>query len=667
MLCLLAGSAGGFLLLNRDDDPVLVTAPGGFEVRAPGAAFPGDDPELAVAARSDGFLDVFGLDPEQRVLSVTADDQPQGAVEVVLPYDPVTVPEGSVPVVYYLDEDSGLWLPIETRADPARGRLVGTTNHFTDFATGLLDGFLDVAETVVNGAATGVDWLAYQVAGATGARAQEPSCGQRPDWVTGVQATHDPGFRLSAALFACPETVEGNPDRLRLRIAINRAYGFALTAQPPAASIVVEPTPSLSGSLGRTFGESFRAEDGTVIAPGTSTVVMEFDRPETDVRQLIIEGHMTAQSTLIDALMLALDVGSIFASGDPTEKVAAFECAVALIQGTADLDSRSVFLGTWSKLVDDCLGPAAAGVGDDLLGRVGAGISVGLSMGQVGQSFLDRERDLLDGVRLQVGVLPPGSFAGRWEGGPVPQPGARVYGTVVDLTDDNGLLAAAVSYPELTCAGRWTQVSRSSTQADLLETITDDTGYNCVPQTDIALTLRPDGRLVVRYNDSYEVALTRTGPPRASTPASDEERAVDEPPMGAVWLSDVLLDSGGAGTSGQVIDPTASVSGKRATHATGQWVGCYGGTAWAEYELAGLDRLTSWLGYRDFAEPDLITSVRVLVDDRPITTLEVGPEGLDVDLDLPPGQRLRLEASLLSGSCGPHSEGYLAWGNGALS
>lgn len=668
VVCLLAGSVGGFLLLSRDDEPVSVTSPGGFEVRGPAAAFPGDDPRLTVNEREDTFLDAFGLDAERRVLSVTADDQPQRPVEIVLPYDPATVPEGSVPAVFYFDEDAALWLPIETEADPAGGRLIGTAEHFTEFAAGLLDGVLDAAETVVNTAATGVDWLGYQVAGVTGARAQEPSCAQPPGWVTGVQTTYDPGFRLSAALFACAEAVAGNPDRMRLRIAVNRAYGFALTTDPPAASVVVASTPQLSGNLGGTFSRRFRDEDGTVIAPGTATVVMEFDRPAADVQRLVIDGRMTAKSTLIDALMFALDVGSIFADGNPTEKVEAFECAVALIEGTADISSQSVFLGTWSKVVDDCLGPAAAGLGESALRKVGAGVSVGLSMGQVGQSFLDRERDLLSGVRIQVGVTTPGSFAGRWAG-PVPQPNVRPYSTVVDVTDSGGRLSATVSYPELSCSGLWTQVSRSPERAELGETITINTSALCVPTNDIDLTLLDDGRLLVGYSaapyPAFTAVLTRTGPPGSVSGGGGAP--VDGPPAGAVYLSDVLVSSGGPGSSGQRIDPSASISGRTATHATGQWVGCSGSASSAEYDLGGRTRLTAWLGYRDFAEPGLVTEVGVYVDERLVSTLQVDLSGTGVDLDLPAGQRLRLAATLVGGTCGPHSEGYLAWGNGALS
>ena len=142
---------------------------------------------------------------------------------------------------------------------------------------------------------------------------------------------------------------------------------------------------------------------------------------------------------------------------------------------------------------------------------------------------------------------------------------------------------------------------------------------------------------------------------------------VPEPPAGSILLSDVLEKSGGAGLSGTVVDPNASISGKLATHSTSQWVGCEEIPAWAEYAMNGRTRLTGWMGFRDFAEPGLTVAVRVLVDGRLVSTLNAAPAGIAVNLPLPHGQRLRLEAQRTGGSCGVHDEGYLAWGNGALS
>lgn len=523
-----AGVGLGIAITRDDDSGVAATAPGGYEVRGSDEALPGGEPVLSVERRDDDFLAALGVGTGGEVLSVTADRQPAGPVEVVLPYDVAAVPTGLTPAVFYFDEEASLWLPIDTEADAGRGVLTATTDHFTDFTAGLLDGLLEGVEAGVDVAETGVDWLAFQVASATGARADQPQCADQPSWVTSVTSTHETGFPLSAPLFACAETVAGSNDRARVRVAVNRAYGFQLTVDPATTAMTVEPTAELSGALGRSFSRQFSVEDGTIIAPGTSTVVIEVDRPAS-ASQITVQGHMTATTTLMDALMLTLDAGGIFASGSATEKVEAFECAVSLIKGVGDMSSKDVFLGTWASVVKDCLGRAADGGASAALSRVGTGVSVGLSMGQVGQSFLDRERDLFNGARVQLAVtpagvaLPVGSVTGRWEG-PVPQPGARPYGTVLDLIDEGGRLSARVSYPELGCSGTWEQVERTGSRADLQETIDDDPQVACTRLVDISLSLAADGRLAVRYSGSYEALLTRTGPPSAAPSLVEVDR-----------------------------------------------------------------------------------------------------------------------------------------------
>ncbi|WP_448627714.1 esterase/lipase family protein [Geodermatophilus sp. URMC 64] len=136
-------------------------------------------------------------------------------------------------------------------------------------------------------------------------------------------------------------------------------------------------------------------------------------------------------------------------------------------------------------------------------------------------------------------------------------------------------------------------------------------------------------------------------------------------PDGAIALHELLLGSGGDGPSGEPVD--ALVAGAEAADSTTQWVGCSGSTAWAEYPLGGRTRLTALLGPRDFAPADLVTTVRVLVDGDTVDRLTVDRNGVDVDLTLPAGDVLRFEAQLESGTCVDVPEGFLAWGNGALS
>lgn len=533
LVAALAAAVGVFLLMRGSEvgdsgARITVTAPGGFELRAPETAFPdGDVPSLDVGEREDAFLDAFAADDEPRVLSIDSEQQPAEAVEVVLPYQPDSLPAGTTPAIFYFDEYSSLWLPIDTQADPDGGLLIGTTEHFTDFFSGVLEAIEDGVDAV----ATGVDWLAYQVAGVTGARVTKPDCDDDdlPDWVGGVQTTHQEGFPLSAGLFACAEAVPGRPDAVALRVAVNRAYGFRLAMDPVATSMSLEPSADLPAVLGSAFTRQFPDQDGTILAPGGSTVLIEFDRPE-DSPAITVRGSMTAETALIDALMFTFDVGKSFASADKIKSsVEAFECAVDDLQAAGDINSGEVFVGTWTSMLKDCLepilGPLASAEGKKALSRVGAGITVGLSLGQLAQSFLDRERDLLDGVAVTVAVRPAGVgtvFAGRWTG-PVDQPGSRPYSTVVDIADDGGPLSGVVAYPELGCSGTWTQVSREGGTATMLEQITDDPQSSCVREVDIHLTLLADGRLRVGYWDSFEAVLTRTGDAAPTAPSGTLE------------------------------------------------------------------------------------------------------------------------------------------------
>ena len=139
----------------------------------------------------------------------------------------------------------------------------------------------------------------------------------------------------------------------------------------------------------------------------------------------------------------------------------------------------------------------------------------------------------------------------------------------------------------------------------------------------------------------------------------------EPPPAGSVLLSDAVLDYGGVGISGA---PTSVVvSGREAPESTTQWVGCDGSPAWGEYALNGHRQLTAWLGLRDFAPPELVVAIRVLVDGTLVEELTLDADGIDVDLALPAGTVLRLEAVKVAGTCGAASEGYAVWGNGALS
>jgi hypothetical protein len=136
-------------------------------------------------------------------------------------------------------------------------------------------------------------------------------------------------------------------------------------------------------------------------------------------------------------------------------------------------------------------------------------------------------------------------------------------------------------------------------------------------------------------------------------------------PAGAVLLHQVLIGDGGAGSSGTPIDVT--LGNVDVPSSTSQWVGCQGTVAWGEYALGNRTRFTALLGLRDFTPLELVIEFRVLVDGELIEEFTVDGPAIPVDLELPPGQVLRLEGERVAGECTSAPEGYGVWGNGALS
>lgn len=136
-------------------------------------------------------------------------------------------------------------------------------------------------------------------------------------------------------------------------------------------------------------------------------------------------------------------------------------------------------------------------------------------------------------------------------------------------------------------------------------------------------------------------------------------------PAGAVRLSDVRTDWSGDGPSGDPV--SVRIGGRTEDQSTTQWMGCYDSPAWADYDLQGHTRLTGDLSLRDFAPTDLQVEVGVLVDGQVVKQFTLGQTPIPVDLRLPPGSQLRLQAQRVGGSCNSASEGDVVWGNGALA
>jgi hypothetical protein len=138
------------------------------------------------------------------------------------------------------------------------------------------------------------------------------------------------------------------------------------------------------------------------------------------------------------------------------------------------------------------------------------------------------------------------------------------------------------------------------------------------------------------------------------------------PPPGASLLSEIRTDWSGVGPSGDPVD--VYVGTEHAADSSTQWVGCEGTPAYADFELQGQTRLTGLLAKRDFTPKRLRVQVEVIVDGRQLQQLAVGNDPVPVDLQLPSdAKRLRLAAIRVEGSCSSASEGYLVWGNGAVS
>lgn len=94
-----------------------------------------------------------------------------------------------------------------------------------------------------------------------------------------------------------------------------------------------------------------------------------------------------------------------------------------------------------------------------------------------------------------------GPFNGTWVGAIHGDKSA--YTAHVVITDDGTMLTGTVAYPEMPCAGDWTQTSRTSTSVNIHEVITS--GPKCIDEVDITLSLNPNGtvHMAIFYSDVY--------------------------------------------------------------------------------------------------------------------------------------------------------------------
>lgn len=373
-----------------DGDVTVTYSPGVFEG--------GVTPSVSAAdVGSSDFIDAFGLTTasgQAATASVTADSQPTGDVEVSFRLDPGSVAQDEIPAVFYFEPYTGMWLPIPSEYSDD-GTLVGTTDHFTDFAAAILSG-LDSAEK-------GAQWLRYQVARAVGARAGGVECsGEWPGWLVNVEVEKG----LNAPLPAC---AEGDDEQLRLRVVNNRPYGMVLDA-PVApsdasykASLDAEDVVAagLSGNKPLTFGDD-------IVIPAGMQVDLYWKRGALDPGMVTINGRVMPATVALDAFYLgALKIAEFVSA--PIDLLSA---AGSCLQDAFDTASGSAqeAAGALAEAAGACLDPlaeAAGGAAREASKKVLLGVEVGLLMGRGAQTVLDASAALNEPHRIVLSIAEP--------------------------------------------------------------------------------------------------------------------------------------------------------------------------------------------------------------------------------------------------------------------
>lgn len=487
-----------------------VAGPDGAELRIPASSFPASVTPVLVEGQTHGeFSDVFGVGRSAGVVSVTADQQPSGPVELSLPYDPAAVPVGAVPVVFYFDTDAQLWLPVQTRADPSTQRLVATVDHFTDFTAA----FLRVVGGAVDGAANGVDWFSYQVADAVGGRADEPSCGDVPTWVTAVEV-QAMTMERNRPLYVCGQAVDDNEEQVDVKVALNRPYSLVLNLSQVPREVTYQPSPQVDDAVGTALTRQLTTGGKSVLVPARGTVTLRFDRG--DPSHITGSGAISVRSLILDAMTSSWEVGSVFADSDGAQKVEAYNCAVGVLDqvvtGGGLLDSA----GAWTRVSTQCLDPvveqlsSGGGVAKEVWKKVTKAVSLSLLLGRAGQSLFDAGRALNEPHTFTLTVVPNtapvpvSNLAGTWAG-PVNQPSSpREFSVRVVLSPS--LDGGTISYPGLGCSGTLRRIKTTATSLVFDETLPADPRNMCVDTVELTLEALPNKtvRYVARWDGHTE-------------------------------------------------------------------------------------------------------------------------------------------------------------------
>ena len=600
-------------------DIVVARGGGGAEVRYSPDVFPaGVTPDVRQErVDADDFASVFALPTRQGqaegesvgdvdevdVVRVTAAAQPDGDVEVVVPYDPSTVPPGTVPAIFYHDDELDLWLPIMTEPDAGAGVLVGTTDHFTDFVAGVLE----VVDSGVRGAARGVDWVQYQLAATTGARADEPDCnGEVPSWVAGVDIHEDPDFPLNIPLYVCAGSsyaagsTEDGPGLLEVKVALNRGYSLEMTSTVPPTAYNVTPEVEFGQaaytSLARML--SGAGDDVHYLLPATGEAVFRYgatDQPGT----ITIQGTVSGRSALLDLITVPAGIALSLAELTEAQAAATIDCYTGVVenavdQGT-DLDPERL-VGQLGEVAAGCLETAYRSNGGsvpDKAKRILKGLEVGLLLGRGGQSAIDGIRAVgVEGEYRVVitteagGELPGaqaaaalGNISGVWRGRAAGD--QDYYDVELDISPYRaaaGGYSVAIRYPdyrdtgEVLCGGTLEPagVTQGGDVLLFVERIEYEVANTCTRDGDVRLWRVDDRTLYWEYvTPDGETSIYSYLSPDGVAPAT----ALHQVP------------SDGVGDSGEPV--SAPVGGAVPAQATVQWVGCDQAPAVTVYDLGG--------------------------------------------------------------------------------
>jgi len=184
----------------------------GVSVSAPPGSFRAGT-SVRIEARPD-----LAVNPEWfagPIVDISAGKDQQPTKSITLNFPPPA--PGEAAHIAYLDEQSGWWIPVETRVDKNSGQLLATVNHLSPW-TVIRDRIIDATSTVPGAVQNFASVFEYQTFRILGNRGDQPACdGSQPAWVADVVTNPD----ANSELFAC---VEAAGDDLLLKVVNNRGY-----------------------------------------------------------------------------------------------------------------------------------------------------------------------------------------------------------------------------------------------------------------------------------------------------------------------------------------------------------------------------------------------------------------------------------------------------------